>query len=710
MTGLVTLVGWGGNGIVKAQTAGTYAFGPLQLKPMRSTRPPYYFSDFMADAVAVGDVTGDGRDDAVVTTLSMNGGGGNNPFDYQVFVYPQSASGQIEEPRKYSSQGTTGFSGLALGDMNNDGVKDIVTGHDLGITILLSDACGDFQGRMHPAPVAALRVALLDIDQDGNLDVVGSSWDQGATILYGDGAGGIRARTHLDHAGGSYLSVQAGDVTGDGLPDLITASGALLVFANNGAGGFAAPVSYLMPAIEGIQRDWFAWGMTIGDFNGDGRNDVAVSQAKQGYGWIWTFIQNPAGTLERTQYLSTQNSPQAMVAADLDRDGRQDLVALHGGWNTITHFIQGGGMLDAGHRTGGTGAMTSHYFDGSVDAGDLNGDGCTDIAIADKGGSHGPPALAVYPGTGCRSAMPVRKAAATPKVCPVRRSASDFNRDGASDVVWRNTRSGANTIWLSANSDSQQAMTTVTSPAWRLVGKGDFDGDGKADLFWRNQQTGANAVWRAGNFSNQQLVTGVTNLDWEVVGIADFNADRRDDLIWRNRSTGANALWHSADYQNQRQLTGVTDPQWRVAAVGDFDNDGRADVFWRHQLSGRNAIWPAGSNTYYQPVDEVTDTDWRVAGVADFNADHQQDVLWRNNRSGANVIWHSASGSLRQSLVGVTNQDWVMAAVGNYDGDDKADIFWRNARTGANTVWSGGDYAQQRVVPGVSDLGWTVVD
>ena len=48
---------------------------------------------------------------------------------------------------------------------------------------------------------------------------------------------------------------------------------------------------------------------------------------------------------------------------------------------------------------------------------------------------------------------------------------------------------------------------------------------GKSDVLWRNSSTGANAIWRSGSYSTQQAVTGVTDMRWEVVGVDDFDGD-----------------------------------------------------------------------------------------------------------------------------------------------------------------------------------------
>jgi Calx-beta domain./FG-GAP repeat. len=104
----------------------------------------------------------------------------------------------------------------------------------------------------------------------------------------------------------------------------------------------------------------------------------------------------------------------------------------------------------------------------------------------------------------------------------------------------------------------------VTSQAWKVVGIGDFNGDGKSDVFWRNTSTGSNVVWRSANSATQQVVAAVTSQAWKVVGIGDFNGDGKSDVFWRNTSTGSNVVWQSASSATQQVVTAVTSQAWKV--------------------------------------------------------------------------------------------------------------------------------------------------
>jgi cysteine-rich repeat protein len=143
-------------------------------------------------------------------------------------------------------------------------------------------------------------------------------------------------------------------------------------------------------------------------------------------------------------------------------------------------------------------------------------------------------------------------------------NAGDFNDDGKSDVFWRNTSTGSNVVWRSASSATPQAVTGVTSQAWKVVGIGDFNGDGKSDVFWRNTSTGSNVVWRSASSATQQAVAAVTSQAWKVVGIGDFNGDGKSDVFWRNTSTGSNVVWQSASSATQQAVAAVTSQAWKV--------------------------------------------------------------------------------------------------------------------------------------------------
>jgi hypothetical protein len=76
---------------------------------------------------------------------------------------------------------------------------------------------------------------------------------------------------------------------------------------------------------------------------------------------------------------------------------------------------------------------------------------------------------------------------------------TDMDGDGRTDdLVWRNRRTGEQSVWFmnSASIASSSFFTpTVSDLAWRIEGVGDSDGNGRGDLVWRNYRTGENSLW-----------------------------------------------------------------------------------------------------------------------------------------------------------------------------------------------------------------------
>ncbi|HEY0661319.1 MAG TPA: FG-GAP-like repeat-containing protein [Lysobacter sp.] len=283
---------------------------------------------------------------------------------------------------------------------------------------------------------------------------------------------------------------------------------------------------------------------------------------------------------------------------------------------------------------------------------------------------------------------------------------ADFNGDGKSDILWRNSSTGVNAIWRSANSATQQPITAVANQAWKVVGIGDFNNDNVSDVLWRNSGTGVNAIWRSANSATQHPISAVANQAWRVVGVGDFDADGRSDVLWRNSSTGANAIWRSGNSATQQPITAVTNLAWKVVGVADFNGDGKSDILWRKDGVGTNAIWRSGNSAAQQPVAAIANLDWGVVGVGDFNGDGVSDILWRNRSTGANTIWRSANSALPITAQAVA---WKVAMVGDFNADARSDVLWRNSSTGQNVAWLSASSATMQAVTTVANQQWKVV-
>jgi hypothetical protein len=307
--------------------------------------------------------------------------------------------------------------------------------------------------------------------------------------------------------------------------------------------------------------------------------------------------------------------------------------------------------------------------------------------------------------------------------------ASDFNGDGQSDIVWRNTATGQNVVWLmdAAGLLSQASLPPVADARWQLAAVVDLNADRKPDLVWRNVATGQNAVWYLDGTAlvSQAALPSVTDLNWQIVATADFNGDGKPDLVWRNQVTGQNVVWYldGATLVSQALLAPVVDTAWQIAGSGDFNGDLKPDLLWRNAVTGQNVVWYLNGATLVSQaaLPPVADTRWRVGLVVDFNRDGRVDVVWRNSATGQNVVWCLSGVTVvgQVALPGVSDSQWDMAGQrtlspatpGDFNGDGQADLVWRNAATGQNVVWymDGASFASQATIPTVADTDWQMV-
>jgi chitodextrinase len=303
-------------------------------------------------------------------------------------------------------------------------------------------------------------------------------------------------------------------------------------------------------------------------------------------------------------------------------------------------------------------------------------------------------AIAAFDAAGNSSAQ----SAAVSKRTLAVRVARDFNGDGRSDILWRNSTTGENVIWLmnSAAISSSVTFATVADPNWSIAGVGDFNGDGKSDILWRNRATGENTIWlmNGAAISSAAMFATVADPNWRIAGVGDFNGDGKSDILWRHRATGENTIWlmNGAAISSGASIAAVTDLNWSIAGVGDFNGDGKSDILWRNSTTGENAVYfmNGAAISSAAGMNAMTDLNWSIAGVGDFDADGKSDVLWHNNVTGENIVWLMNGATLLSSgavFSTVADLSWSIAGVGDVDGDGKSDILWRNSVTGENLVW-----------------------
>lgn len=285
---------------------------------------------------------------------------------------------------------------------------------------------------------------------------------------------------------------------------------------------------------------------------------------------------------------------------------------------------------------------------------------------------------------------------------------TDFDANGRTDLVWRNSATGATALWSMNGTATLGAATIVADPNWGVVTTGDFNGDGRSDLFFRNSATGQSAIWLMNGLTATSAAIVLSDANWTVVASADFNGDGKTDLVWRNQATGQTALWLMNGLTPLSSAIILSDANWAVTFTGDFNGDGRADLVWRNGATGQTAVWLMNGLGVISSAMLGADPNWAVTAVADLNGDGKSDLVWRHGPAGQTAIWTMNGTATSGSAYVMFDPLWSVTSTGDFNGDGKADLAWTNARTGEVALWvmNGTAATSSRIIS--SDPAWTI--
>ena len=368
-------------------------------------------------------------------------------------VFAGCALGQFETRASAPTASQT-FS-TAVGDFNRDGKLDIATANN-DLQVFLGNGDGTFRAATnYLVNVGSYSVAAVDLNHDGKLDLAVS--DQlGLSVLMGNGDGTFQPPITYSTAC-IPIFVSTGDFNGDHKPDLIVTYSSgncpyVSIFVGNGDGTFQLTPINTTPLYSPS-------GIASGDFNKDGKLDVAVAEQFGTISQVEVLLGNGNGTFSAGPIYPVGSSPNSVAVADFRQIGQLDLAvgSLYGGVSVLLGNGDGTFKTAAGIGVSG--------LDWIISA-DFNGDGKPDLAVSQI---EFPSGISVITGEGDGTFQ-------LPKFYPTgittRFVASgDFNGDHQTDLIGSADYSGSDqmTVLLNTGVVSFSPTTTINFP-FQLVG------------------------------------------------------------------------------------------------------------------------------------------------------------------------------------------------------------------------------------------------
>lgn len=343
-------------------------------------------------------------------------------------VLPESALSGYQPFGLITTGAKSGPNDLIVGDFNGDGIPDLAAPDSAtgAVAVFLGKGDGTFQPAKFASTGAGsmpLALAAGDFNADGKADLAVALGSQGAVaILLGNGDGSFQPPRFVATAGSALyhpVALTVGDFNHDGRLDIATANNTLgaSVLLGNGDGSFQ---SYkLLGSSAGP-----TW-IVSGDFNNDGDLDLAVTTSAN---TIDIGLGNGDGTFRAYTSVETGSgtNPQSIAISDLDSDGNLDLVVACYGANAV------GVLLGNGD---GTFLPIELYAAGAepiaVTVGDLNLDGIPDMAVTDLASNS----LSLFQGNGDGTFLPLPGYSTTSGSQPAASVIADLDAEGTPEIV-----------------------------------------------------------------------------------------------------------------------------------------------------------------------------------------------------------------------------------------------------------------------------------
>jgi hypothetical protein len=327
---------------------------------------------------------------------------------------------------------------------------------------------------------------------------------------------------------------------------------------------------------------------------------------------------------------------------------------------------------------------------GQQAAADFNGDGKADVLLQNTTQSPGIVYTYLMDGKTIAAEGVIRRISNDWRVERV----ADFNGDGKSDILLRNTATNPNLLYIytmDGKSIASEGVVRGISPDWEVKQVADFNGDGKADILLRNTAVSPGILYlytmNGKRIAAEGVIRRISN-DWRIVSVADFSGDGKADILLRNSSTSPTILYM---YQmNGRSIAseGVVrriSSDWEVRQVADFDGDAKADILLRNTAMNPGSLYlymMDGKAIHSEGMIRSLSSGWRVGHADDFNGDGMADILLRNINVTPSILYLYAMNGKAIASEGVVRRiqsDWKAGMVADFNGDSRADVLLRNS-------------------------------
>jgi hypothetical protein len=316
--------------------------------------------------------------------------------------------------------------------------------------------------------------------------------------------------------GDDPLSLNAGDFNRDGLPDVATINGTastVSMFLRQAGGGFAQQAGSPFAVGSGPS------GGAVGDFNGDGFQDLAVSAFNDGT--VTVLLRQGGGFAVEggAPFSPGLGNLHAIAAGSFGGDARLDLAVTTAGGQIVPLLRNG---TNNGFTVGA--AVAAGTTPSGIAVGDYNGDGLADLATANRGGGN----VTVLLRSGGTF---VAEAARSVGADPIGIVAADFDGNGRDDFAVTNGAGGTVSAFVRNSTNNGFAALPVIRVGNAPVGidAGDFDRDGRPDLSAATNAGTVEVLRNTGaGFAREQPIAYAGGAN-DVVA-ADFNGDSRPDL------------------------------------------------------------------------------------------------------------------------------------------------------------------------------------